>query len=54
MAGATELIFSQLPHIFEESCGQFWCGPVSSVSVGLLLSLTIQGNRLAFKELFPE
>jgi hypothetical protein len=54
MAGATKLIFNHLPHIFGEYCGQFWHGPVSSMSLGLLMSLAIQGNRLALKELFPE
>jgi hypothetical protein len=51
MAGATKPIFSHLPHVFGEYCGQFWCGPVS---LGLLMSLTIQGNRIALKEFFPE
>jgi len=50
MAGATQPIFHHLPHIFGEYCGQFWCG---SVSLGLLMLLTFQGDRLALKELFP-
>jgi len=54
MAGATKPILNHVPHIFGEYCGHFWHGLVSSVSLGLLMSLTIQGNRLALKELFPE